>query len=149
MPAEFVDTNVLVYAYDQTAGKKHEIALQLMEKLWDSGEGVLSTQVLQEFYVTVTSKIPKPLSTRRAREIITDLATWTLATLDLPEILKASEISERYRLSIWDGPILAAAQKGRRRDRMVRGLKQRPKLRRTHGPQSVDSVSTRACCQQA
>ena len=111
MPAEFVDTNILVYAYDQTAGPKHETAFQLMDRLWDSGEGVLSTQVLQEFYVAVTSKIPKPIASRRARDIITDLGTWAVATLEVSEILNASEMSDRYRLNFWDGLILAAAQK--------------------------------------
>jgi predicted nucleic acid-binding protein len=111
MPAEFVDTNVLVYAYDQTAGTKRQSARDLMERLWDNGEGVLSTQVLQEFYVAVTSKIPKPMSFRRAREIVTDLGTWSIATLEIPEILNASEISERYRVNFWDGLILAAAKK--------------------------------------
>jgi len=111
MPVEFVDTNILVYAYDQTAGPKHESARGLMDRLWDSGEGVLSTQVLQEFYVAVTRKIPQPIASRRAREIIADLGTWTVATLEVPEILSASEISDRYRVNFWDGLILAAAQK--------------------------------------
>ena len=64
MPAEFIDTNILVYAYDRTAGIKFDRARALMESLWDRGEGVLSTQVLQEFYVAVTSKIPQPLGYR-------------------------------------------------------------------------------------
>jgi predicted nucleic acid-binding protein len=58
MPGEFVDTNILVYAYDRTAETKFDRARELMEKLWDSGEGVVSTQVVEEFYVTVTAKIP-------------------------------------------------------------------------------------------
>ena len=111
MPVEFVDTNILVYAYDQTAGAKHESARDLMDRLWASGEGVLSTQVLQEFYVTVTGKIPRPIPSRRAREIIADLGTWTVVTLEVEEILNASELSDRYRLNFWDGLILAAAQK--------------------------------------
>ena len=82
-----------------------------MDRLWDNGEGVLSTQVLQEFYVAVTRKIPQPIASRRAREIIADLGTWTVATLEVPEILSASEISDRYRVNFWDGLILAAAQK--------------------------------------
>jgi len=61
MPAEFVDTNILVYAYDRTAGSKFERARELKERLWNSGEGIVSTQVLEEFYVTVTAKIPNPL----------------------------------------------------------------------------------------
>jgi predicted nucleic acid-binding protein len=111
MPAEFVDTNILVYAYDQTAGRKFERSRELMERLWDTREGVISTQVLEEFYVTVTAKIPNPLKPREARQIISDLGTWTVALLETRDILAASEIAERYRLSFWDGLILAAAHK--------------------------------------
>jgi predicted nucleic acid-binding protein len=111
MPAEFVDTNILVYAYDQTAGRKFERSRELMERLWDTGEGVVSTQVLEEFYVTVTAKIPNPLKPREARQIISDLGTWTVALLETRDILAGSEIAERYRLSFWDGLILAAAHK--------------------------------------
>ena len=111
MPAEFVDTNILVYAYDQTAGRKFERSRELMERLWDTGEGVVSTQVLQEFYVTVTAKIPIPLKPREARQIISDLGTWRVAVLDTRDILAGSEMAERYRLSFWDGLILAAAHK--------------------------------------
>jgi predicted nucleic acid-binding protein len=111
MPVEFVDTNVLVYAYDQSAGEKYRSAMTLMERLWNSGDGVLSSQVLQEFYVTVTSKIPRPITSRRAREIISDLGTWTVAALEVADIVNASELSERHRLNFWDALILAAAQR--------------------------------------
>jgi predicted nucleic acid-binding protein len=56
----FVDTNILIYAYDVSAGAKHTKAGRVVGDLWDSGLGVLSTQVLQEFFVGVTRKIPKP-----------------------------------------------------------------------------------------
>ena len=69
-----------------------------MERLWDTGEGVVSTQVLQEFYVTVTAKIPNPLKPREARQIISDLGTWTVAVLETRDILAGSEMAERYRL---------------------------------------------------
>lgn len=111
MPAEFVDTNILVYAYDRTAGDKQSQARVLVERLWDSGEGVLSTQVLQEFYVAVTGKIPQPLRPSRAREIVSDLGTWRVALLEVPDLLRASQIGERYRISFWDALILTAAQK--------------------------------------
>ncbi len=111
MPAEFVDTNILVYAYDLTAGRKHGQAQEIMERLWESGEGVLSTQVLQEFYATVTGKIPQPITPRKAREIVRDLGTWTVALLGVHEILEASELAERYRLNFWHGLILSAALK--------------------------------------
>jgi predicted nucleic acid-binding protein len=111
MPAEFVDTNILVYAYDQTAQNKFDRSRQLMEKLWNSGEGVISTQVLEEFYVTVTAKIPNRLKPAEAREIISDLGTWRIALLEINDFLAGSEIAERYELSFWDGLILAAAHK--------------------------------------
>jgi len=111
MPAEFVDSNILVYAYDRTAGDKFDRARRLIERLWESGEGVLSTQVLEEFYVTVTAKIPNPLKPRDARQIVSDLGTWTVVVLEIPDILLASEMAERYRVSFWDGLILAAAHK--------------------------------------
>jgi len=68
--AFFVDTNIIVYAYDRDAGRKHEIARDLMIGLWSAAGGVLSTQILQEFYVTVTRKIASPLTREAAREII-------------------------------------------------------------------------------
>ena len=53
----FLDTNILVYAYDRSAGSKHTISQKLVEDCWGNGNGCLSLQVLQEFYVTVTQKI--------------------------------------------------------------------------------------------
>jgi predicted nucleic acid-binding protein len=111
MPAEFVDTNILVYAYDHTAEAKFERSRELMEKLWESGEGVVSTQVLEEFYVTVTAKIPNRLKPGEARQIISDLGTWRVAVLEITDVLAASEIAERHQLNFWDGLILAAAHK--------------------------------------
>ena len=69
----FLDTNVIVYAYDTSAKEKHEKALKIMMDFWESGLGVLSTQVIQEFYVTVTRKIPKPMEQTMARDIVADL----------------------------------------------------------------------------
>ncbi|MBI2091045.1 MAG: PIN domain-containing protein, partial [Deltaproteobacteria bacterium] len=111
MPAEFVDTNILVYAYDRTAGNKFERARELMERLWDTGEGAVSTQVLEEFYVCVTGKIPQPLKPQGARDIVADLGTWRVVLLEVSDVVKASRLSERLALSFWDGLILAAAQK--------------------------------------
>ena len=57
----FVNTNILVYAHDMDAGRKHESARKVISELWESRLGLLSTQVLQEFYFTLTRKIPAPL----------------------------------------------------------------------------------------
>jgi predicted nucleic acid-binding protein len=70
----FVDTNILLYAHDDSAGAKRDRARALLEQLWDSREGCLSVQVLQEFFVNATRKIPKPLSAETAKEIVADLS---------------------------------------------------------------------------
>ena len=62
---QFVDTNILVYAHDVTAGDKHSRARALIEELWGTRQGCLSVQVLQELFVTTTRKIPKPLTAPR------------------------------------------------------------------------------------
>ena len=70
---QFVDTNILIYAHDVSAGRKHTRAKELMRDLWQSGEGCLSIQVLQEFYVNVTQKVSKPLPTEAAAQMKLDL----------------------------------------------------------------------------
>lgn len=105
----FVDTNILIYAHDLDAGHKHEIASALVERLWETGEGAMSTQVLQEFYVNVTRKIMNPLAPAQARAIIECYLVWHVELNDAESILMASELEERYLLSFWDAMIVAAA----------------------------------------
>lgn len=107
---QFVDTNVLVYAHDCSAGKKHERARALLEELWASGTGCLSLQVLQEFYVTVTQKVPRPISPDDAAQIIRDLSHWRVHMPDIADLFRAIEIQRLYRLSFWDAMILASAE---------------------------------------
>ncbi|RJQ23272.1 MAG: PIN domain-containing protein [Nitrospiraceae bacterium] len=108
----FVDTNVLVYAYDLDAGHKHRIALDIMKDLWASGLGTLSTQILQEFFVTVTKKIPAPIDPAFARETIKRLSKWDTVIIDIETIIEATELQERYRYSFWDSLVVAAAFAG-------------------------------------
>lgn len=105
----FLDTNVIIYAYDVTAEGKHKIAKKIYGDLWDSGLGVVSTQVLQEFFVTVTQKIPQPLDKQLAKEIVSDLLKWDVVVNDGTSILEAVEILLRYGYSFWDSLIVAAA----------------------------------------
>ena len=105
----FVDTNVLIYAYDLDAGRKHDIAARAMASLWEEGGGVLSIQVLQEFYVNVTRKIPIPLSPVQARGVVGAYASWIAKTTGMETLLHASEIEERHQLSFWDSLIVASA----------------------------------------
>jgi len=105
----FLDTNIIMYAYDVSAGEKHEIAKKILVELWDSGLGVISTQVLQEFFVNVTQKIQKPLDKRLARDIISDLMKWDVVINDGESILEAVEILLRHGYSFWDSLIIEAA----------------------------------------
>jgi predicted nucleic acid-binding protein len=105
----FVDTNILIYAHDTDAGDKHSKARDLIRSLWDDGSGTLSTQVLQEFYVTVRRKIPRPLLPAQARGIIESYLVWEVVQNAPASILRASELEERYQLSFWDALIIGAA----------------------------------------
>jgi len=105
----FVDTNILIYAHDLDAGSRHDIAASAIEELWENENGVMSTQVLQEFYVNITRKIKTPLSQARARGIIENYLSWHIEVNESDTVLLASEIEERHLLSFWDALIIAAA----------------------------------------
>ncbi|MBI4687197.1 MAG: PIN domain-containing protein [Nitrospirae bacterium] len=111
----FVDTNVLVYAYDIDAGHKHKVATNIMKDLWISGRGILSTQTLQEFFVTVTGKISSPIDASVAEEILKRLAKWDVVTNSMATVFSAIALQKRYRLSFWDSLIIASAIEGRAR----------------------------------
>jgi predicted nucleic acid-binding protein len=106
----FVDTNVLVYAHDADAGPKRTTAAALLRELWNAGLGVLSMQVLQEFYVNVTKKIAVPLSKEMARQVVNAYAAWCVETTP-KEIAAAFRIEDESRLGFWDALIVAAAAK--------------------------------------
>lgn len=108
----FLDTNIIVYAHDTSAGKKHETAKKIMLDLWESGQGCLSTQVIQEFFYGVTKKIPNPLETQIAREIISHLLKWDVVINDGDSILRTIEIHQRHKYSFWDSMVIGAAIKG-------------------------------------
>jgi predicted nucleic acid-binding protein len=104
----FLDTNVLVYAVSSAEGDalKRERALDLVRRA-DFG---LSAQVLQEFYVTITRKIRKPLAPELAVALMEEYRLFPTVPTDYPLIVSAVEISLRYGISYWDGAILAAAE---------------------------------------
>ena len=111
MSAEFCDTNIIVYAYDSTAGGKHDHAQALLERLWLEGVGALSVQVLQELFVTLTRKVVRPVDHAEARAIVADLATWTLIQPTASDVLDAIDATIRWKLSFWDAMVLIAAQR--------------------------------------
>lgn len=106
----FVDSNIFLYAFDVKAGWKHEICNQKLVELWDTGGGVLSTQVMQEFYNNVTRKISQPLSYTAARAELKLYEAWEVIQVDPALIRTASMIQENRRLSFWDSLIVTAAQ---------------------------------------
>jgi len=105
----FLDTNILVYAHDLDSGDKHDVAAKIIHQLWESKNGVLSTQVLQEFYVTLTKKMPRPLNRVATRKILKEYFSWQVVINDLQIIFQASEIEEDYKISFWDALIVSAA----------------------------------------
>jgi predicted nucleic acid-binding protein len=92
----FIDTNIIIYAYDVTAGKKHNTAGNILADLWNSGLGVISTQVLQEFFVNVVQKIPKPIDKQQAREIVRDFLKWHVVVNTGDSIVEAIDICLKF-----------------------------------------------------
>lgn len=106
----FVDTNVLVYAHDVDAKAKHEAAKNVLRELWSIRAGVLSVQVLQEFYVNVTRKIPRPLPKEAARQVVSAYNTWCVETA-ASDISMAFKIEDASKIGFWDALIVASAVK--------------------------------------
>ena len=106
---QLVDTNILVYAHDRSTGAKHRRAQELIESLWNSGDGVVSTQVLQELCVNLRQKIRQPLPVGEVRQVIRDYATWDVVTNTAESVLRALDVAERYRTSFRVAMILQAA----------------------------------------
>jgi predicted nucleic acid-binding protein len=108
-PREFVDANVLVYAFDRSAGDKQARAQSLLARLWEAQTGCLSVQVLQEFFVIVTGKVPRPLSPAIAAERIREFAAWLVFAPTAADVLAAIALQQEAKLSFWDAMIVHAA----------------------------------------
>jgi predicted nucleic acid-binding protein len=106
----FVDTNILMYAHDTSAGAKHQRAKALVEDLWRQRSGVVSTQVLQELCVNLRRKAGHPVDLRTAREIIADYLSWDVVTNTGESILDALQLEEHYQISFWDALVVQAAE---------------------------------------
>jgi len=105
----FVDTNVLVYAHDTSAGVKHDRARVLVEDLWRTRSGVVSTQVLQELCVKLRRKAGRPLDLKSTRDLVTDYFSWQVVLNGEQSILEALELEERFQISFWDALVIQAA----------------------------------------
>lgn len=108
----FIDSNILVYAHDLDADEKNVKAVEIVRNLWESQNGVISTQVLQEFYVNVTRKIPRPLARSNAREMMRNYSVWQTEIISTADVFRASELEEANRISFWDALIIVCAAKG-------------------------------------
>ena len=104
----FLDTNILVYADDADAGTKREQARKIIEAALDKGNGVVSTQVLQEYFVVATRKLG--LSATVAHEKVELLATLAVVAIEVKHVLEAIKLHRLHKLSFWDCLILAGAK---------------------------------------
>jgi predicted nucleic acid-binding protein len=106
----FVDTNVLLYAFDKADPKKQAAASHWRTELWSSKRGRLSVQVLQEFYANILRKWP--LAKDEARAEIRNLTAWHPVPMDYEILLRGWQLQDRFQLSFWDSLIVAAAKAG-------------------------------------
>jgi len=113
MPGKvFLDTNVLVYAFDRSDPARHAAARNLVATLLDERRGVLSVQVLKEFYVVATRRAAEPADHATACRIINELRTFDVVEEGLAELDTALLLVAKYRISLWDALIVAAARSG-------------------------------------
>jgi Predicted nucleic-acid-binding protein, contains PIN domain len=108
----FLDTNVLVYLFDRDAPEKQARAREILKTEGASGRALLSTQVLQEFYVSVTRKLAEPLDPEVAYRVVEDFAALPLVSIDTSLILTAIKRHQREQVSFWDALIIEAALTG-------------------------------------
>jgi len=104
----FVDTNVLLYAFDEANPKKRAAARHWRAALWTSKRGRLSVQVLQEFYANILRKWPA--AQEQARAEIGNLSAWHPVPMDFEILIRGWRLQDRFQLSFWDSLIVAAAK---------------------------------------
>lgn len=108
----FFDTNVLVYAFDADAPAKRKKAAHVLSERAAAGEVLISTQVLQEFYVVATRKLAQPLAEEAALVATRELTAFPMVNVDANLVLAAIHFSQEHRISFWDALIVAAARSG-------------------------------------
>ncbi len=108
---QFVDTNVLIYAHDPSAGPKYDRARELINDLWRGGTGCVSIQVFQEFYANATRKLARPLAPELAIQIIADLSHWQVHRPNVNDVIEAIHLHTRRQISFWDAMILTSARR--------------------------------------
>ena len=107
----FVDTNVLVYAYDRSEPEKQRQASWILDRLALAGIGVVDTQIMAEFFVAVTRKISAPLSVEEAYQRIQNyVRSWPVLRISEMVVLEAARGVRDYQFSFWDAQVWAAAR---------------------------------------
>src|SRR5215203_5680220 len=109
MSRSFLHTNVLLYLFDNSVPKKKARAQEVFSEEVEAGRIVLSTQILQEFYVNATRKLAEPLPVEVAEAQVRDFARLPLVRVDEAMILAAIERSRTMYLSFWDALVVEAA----------------------------------------
>jgi predicted nucleic acid-binding protein len=107
----FVDTNVLLYAFDTSAGEKRGRALEVIDTAWRDGNGCVSVQVLQEFYVNATRKLERRLPVETAKRLVASLSRWEVHAPEAEDVLSAIDLQQHAHLSFWDAMVLQSAGK--------------------------------------
>jgi predicted nucleic acid-binding protein len=99
-----------MHAHDSSAGTKHERARAVIEELWRTRSGVVSTRILQALCVNLRRKAARPVDLKTVREIVTDYLSWDVYVNTGESILEALELEKRYRISFWDALVIQAAE---------------------------------------
>ncbi len=107
----FVDTNILVYAFDKGSSPKKSVAQRLIDELMEQDRLRVSTQVLQELFVTLTRKVKQRCSHEEALSVLEDLTAWPLMVVDFTAIRAAAGLAGQTKLSFWDALIVVAASR--------------------------------------
>lgn len=109
----FLDTNIFVYTFDAKAPAKAKKAAQLIRRAADTGEGIISYQVVQEFFSVAFRRFAQPMSVPEAEQYLITVLRPLLAVHSSPTIyFEALRIAEKHRLSWYDSLIMAAALEG-------------------------------------
>ena len=107
----FIDSNILVYAYDTDEPVKQARAREILKQGIEDETAVLSVQVISEFFTVVTRRIPSPLSVEEAEEVLNLLSILPVIDLDFRMVRHAIEIHRQHGIAYWDALIVAAAHR--------------------------------------
>ena len=107
----FIDSNVLIYMYDTSVPQKQRVAAELVTSLTENGNGILSVQVLGEFFFNVTRRLANPLSIEEATAAFDRLEEIPTLEIDMPMVRRAISTHSRYGTTYWDSLIIAAAER--------------------------------------